>query len=77
MYQLYHNKKTCELKLSKAHKSFQNEFKKLIPDIPYHFNDLYTLCTNRKVLRKLGMEIKALWLAEAQMEILKIESIKI
>lgn len=78
MYQLYHNKDRCELKLSKANKNWQSELEtKLIPNVPYHYNDCYTFCTDRSVLREWGLKIKTLWLAEAQLQVEKIENIKI
>ena len=78
MYQLYCNKEKCELKLYKANKNWQNEIqKKLIPNELYHYNDNYTFCTDRKILREFAIDIKNLWMAEAQLLVLKIESIKI
>lgn len=77
MYQLYHNKQTCELKLSKANKRWQNQLDALISDTPYYYNEYYTFCTKRNVLRELGVNIKMLWLAEAQMQVQKIENIEL
>ena len=83
MYQLYISKKECELKIEKLRKTFQ-DYGPLIAfthiskeDDIYCYNENYRMCKNRKVLVQLAREIKALWLAEAMMEVQKIESIKI
>ncbi len=77
MYVLYHNKDKCELKLSKANKIWERSAGNLIEGVPYCYNTFYTLCTDRKILRQHAIEIKMLWLAEAQMMVQKIENIKI
>ena len=77
MYVLYHNRDKCELKLSKATKVWERSKVNLIEGVPYYYNTLYTLCTDRKALKQRAIEIKMLWLAEAQMLVQQIEAIKI
>ena len=83
MYQLYIDKKECKLKVEKLRKSFQ-DYGPLIAfahickeDDIYCYNENYKMCKNRKVLVQLARDIKVLWLAEAMMEVQKIEEIKI
>lgn len=83
MYQLYIDKQECKLKVEKLRKHFQ-DYGPLIAfahtskeDDIFDYNDNYKMCKNRKVLVQLAREIKALWLAEAMMEVQKIEEIKI
>ena len=83
MYQLYINKNTLELKVSKLQRSFATYgpvmmFEHTATDdeiMDYNLN--YKISKSRKVLVQLAREIKNLWLVEAQMEVQKIENIKI
>ena len=77
MYALYYDKNKYELKLSVANKWQQRELVEIVTDVPYYYNDNYTLCKDRKVLKQLAIEIKNSWLAEAQLLVQKIEAIKI
>lgn len=77
MYALYCNKNKCELKLSQANKNFQRELWTIVTEAPYYYNDNYTFCKDREVLKQLAVDIKNLWLAEAQLMVQKIEAIKI
>lgn len=83
MYQLYIDKKECKLRVEKLRKSFQDDGPLIAfahiskEDDIYDYNDNYKMCKSRKVLVQLARDIKALWLAEAMMEVQKIEGIKI
>ena len=83
MYQLYIDKQTLELKISKLKRVLANygpivKFESTATDDEImDYNSNYKISKSRKVLVQLAREIKALWLAEAQMIVQKIEEIKI
>ena len=83
MYQLYINKNTVELKVSKLKCGFATYgpvmmFERTATDDEImDYNSNYKISKSRKALVQLAREIKALWLAEAQMAVQKIEEIKI
>ena len=79
MYQLYINKETCVLKVKPLDKHFRGwiDETKLTEDSILSYNDNYKMSKSRKALVQCAREIKALWLAEAQMTVQKIEEIKI
>ena len=83
MYQLYINKNTLELKVSKL-KCCLATYGPVVAfehtatdDEIMDYNSNYKISKSRKVLVQLARDIKALWLAEAMMEVQKIEEIKI
>lgn len=81
-YQLYHNRVTCEIKISPLKKAFQKPAlietleKAKTSDVLYH-NSNYEFANNRKVLRERANIIKAVWLKQVEDEAEKIKSIKI
>jgi len=82
-YQLYHNRVTCEIKITPLKKAFQNQprvleaLEKAKPtDIVYH-NSNYEFANNRNVLRERANIIKAVWLKQVEDEAEKIRNIKI
>ena len=83
MYQLYINKNTLELKVSKLKRGLATygpvvAFERTATDDEImDYNSNYKISKSRKALVQLAREIKALWLVEAQMAVQKIEEIKI
>ena len=83
MYQLYINKNTLELKVSKLKRSLATYgpvmmFERTATnDDVLHYNSNYKISKSRKALVQIARDIKALWLAEAMMAVQKIEGIKI
>ena len=83
MYQLYINKNTVELKVSKLKCGLATYgpvmmFERTATDDEImDYNSNYKISKSRNALVQLAREIKALWLAEAQMAVQKIEEIKI
>ena len=79
MYQLYIDKTKLILKVKPLDKHFVGwiDETQLTEDTILTYNDNYKMSKNRKVLVQHAREIKALWLAEAQMIVQKIEEIKI
>lgn len=81
-YQLYHNRVTCEIKISPLKKAFQKPtlteaLENASPSAILYHNSNYEFANNRKVLRERAKVIKAIWLNEAEKEVEKIKSIKI
>ena len=74
IYQLYIDDKNYELKLSKAHKSFERE--KVGEDI-LHYNDNYFLSTSRKALLKEALAVKEMWLKDLEEKLEKVKSLKL
>ena len=83
MYQLYIDKNTYSLKVSKLKSGLANYgpvvmFQRTAEeDEILDYNSNYKISKSRKVLVQLAREIKALWLEEATMAVQKIEEIKI
>lgn len=83
MYQLYINKNTLELKVSKLKRGLATYspvmmFERTATDDEImDYNSNYKISKSRKALVQLAREIKALWLAEAHLAVQKIEEIKI
>ena len=83
MYQLYINKNTLELKVSKLKRSLATYgpvmmFERTATDDEVmDYNSNYKISKSRKALVQLAREIKALWLVEAHLVVQKIEEIKI
>lgn len=81
-YQLYHNRVTCEIKITPLKKAFQNQprileaLEKAGPsDVLYH-NLNYEFANNRKVLRERANVIKVTWLKQVEDEAELIRNIK-
>ena len=83
MYQLYVNKNTLELKVSKLKRGLANYgpvmmFERTATDDEImDYNSNYKISKSRKALVQMAREIKNLWLAEAMMTVQQIEEIKI
>lgn len=83
MYQLYINKNTLELKVSKLKRGLATYGPVMMfectatDDDVLNYNSNYKISKSRKALVQIAQDIKALWLAEAQMTLQKIEEIKI
>ena len=73
-YLLYINRHTRELKVKKPHKGLST-----LPftEAVQKHNDNFYYSTDRKALTQLGREIKAQWVAEAQAELDRLNTIKI
>lgn len=81
-YQLYHNRTTCEIKLTPLKKALQEpRIMTKLANAPenavIYYNDNYFLSPSRKALRELANVLKATWLKEVEDEAEKIKSIKI
>lgn len=79
MYQLYIDKKKLILKVKPLEKHFLGwiDESQFTEDSILTYNENYKMSKSRKALVQLARDIKALWLAEAMMEVQKIEEIKI
>lgn len=83
MYQLYINKNTLELKVSKLKRCLATYgpvmmFERTATDDEImDYNSNYKISKSRKALVQMAREIKNLWLVEAQMTVQMIEEIKI
>ena len=81
-YQLYHNRATCEIKVTPLKKALQEpRIMTKLANAPenavIYYNDNYFLSPSRKALRELANVLKTTWLKEVEDEAEKIKSIKI
>ena len=75
MFKLYHNKQTGELRIEPIGKIMIDTSK--ITNAPTKFNDVYMVCSDRKVLKEKAEQFKNEWIKETEELLEKYKSIKI